>query len=275
MSVDLANLRSHITAKDGHEYDALADSLVILNVTHSNLTRRLAEIRLDKHLTIAAVKEKIATHCGTSPQHMTLLLCLADTTVVANLNDDAKMLGFYPVDHFMTLHVVDTDPYSLALGGAFDDVSLVKKYEISEADYDAREKTVRRYKKDQLAKDPNWKPKVLPGASAANRRSRPATTTPPATIADIAHLNLKDRVSVMPGGRLGAIAFLGEITTLNDGGYWVGVLFDEPVGKCAGSVHGTTYFNCDDKFGGFVRPSNVTAGDFPPVDEFASDDDEL
>ncbi len=61
-------------------------------------------------------------------------------------------------------------------------------------------------------------------------------------------------------------------------GHWVGVQYDEPVGKNDGSVKGRRYFQCDDGYGGFVRPNLVnTAGHFPPFDDgFSfSDDDEI
>jgi tubulin-folding cofactor B len=39
------------------------------------------------------------------------------------------------------------------------------------------------------------------------------------------------------------------------------------MGKNDGSVKGTRYFECPQNFGMFVRPENVTIGDFPPHDE--------
>ena len=58
-------------------------------------------------------------------------------------------------------------------------------------------------------------------------------------------------------------------------GYWIGIQYDEPVGKNNGSVKGTKYFECEQGYGTFVRPDAVTAGDYPPVDEFLSDPDEI
>lgn len=51
-------------------------------------------------------------------------------------------------------------------------------------------------------------------------------------------------------------------------GYWVGVQYDEPLGKNDGSVKGRRYFTCQQNFGAFLRPDKVTTGDFPAVDEF-------
>jgi tubulin-folding cofactor B len=56
-------------------------------------------------------------------------------------------------------------------------------------------------------------------------------------------------------------------------GFWVGVRFDEPVGKNDGSVGGVRFFDAPAGYGGMIRPSCVTTGDFPEVDEFASDDE--
>ena len=59
-------------------------------------------------------------------------------------------------------------------------------------------------------------------------------------------------------------------------GYWVGVKFDEPVGKNDGKTPcGMTLIpNCPPMFGSFLRPDRVTCGDFPEIDEFASSDED-
>ena len=50
---------------------------------------------------------------------------------------------------------------------------------------------------------------------------------------------------------------------------WVGVDLDEPVGKHAGSVLGKSYFTArGGKHGTFVKPANVSCGDFPEIDPF-------
>ena len=77
-------------------------------------------------------------HTGTKPDAMELLVMRRDGSVYARLDDDQRMLGFYSVESGMRLHVVDTDPFSLSRGGGLEDVSLVKKYEMSEEDYDKR-----------------------------------------------------------------------------------------------------------------------------------------
>jgi tubulin-folding cofactor B len=49
-------------------------------------------------------------------------------------------------------------------------------------------------------------------------------------------------------------------------GYFVGVQLDEPYGTHNGSIKGYIYFMCTNKYGIFVRPSELEVGDFPEED---------
>ncbi|KAF1790644.1 CAP Gly-rich domain [Phytophthora cactorum] len=253
MAQDMRALRDYVTAMDGHQYENVPEGVVCLLITHSNLKLQMVDIRLN----CTAPSAKYGTSC----------------TSTQALNQTPWSCWSCAAMERMRLHVVDKDPFSLSKGGGLEDVSLIKKYEISEEDYNKREKTVRAYKKEQLAKDPNWKPKTM--MNAAKPAVDPATLPGPETVAN---MKVGDRCEVQPGGRRGQVQYLGEIPEIAPG-YWVGVQFDEPVGKGDGSVKGATYFKCEDKYGGFVRPHNVAVGDFPMLDPFAdlsdSDDDEL
>jgi len=52
--------------------------------------------------------------------------------------------------------VIDTDDTSLGAQGWLEDVSKVEKYTISEADYNARADSYRKYKAAKVAADPSW-----------------------------------------------------------------------------------------------------------------------
>ena len=49
---------------------------------------------------------------------------------------------------------------------------------------------------------------------------------------------------------------------------------DEPLGKHDGEVKGKRYFQCGAKRGLMIKPKHIKVGDFPEIDEFASDDDD-
>ncbi|TDH71493.1 hypothetical protein CCR75_006497 [Bremia lactucae] len=260
MAQNMRVLRDYVTAMDGHQYDNVPDAVVCLLITHSNLKLQMVDIRLELHSTIGELRHKLYLHTGTKPDAMELLVLHGDGSVYACLDNDERRLGFYSVQNGMRLHIVDNDPFSLSRSGGLEDVSRVKKYEISEDDYDKREKTVRAYKREQLAKDPNWKPMTM---MKVNRPERDASSFPGPE--SIVSMKVGDRCEVQPGGRRGLVRFLGEIPEIASG-YWVGVQFDEPVGKADGSVKGVFYFKCEPKYGGFIRPHNVAVGNFPVLD---------
>ena len=81
------------------------------------------------------------------------------------------------------------------------------------------------------------------------------------------------RCEVNPGKRRGEVKYVGEVPELK-GGYWVGVVFDEPVGLTNGTVKGKSYFECGESYGSFVRAKNLQVGDFPEKDLMDDDDDD-
>lgn len=75
--------------------------------------------------------------------------------------------------------------------------------------------------------------------------------------------------------RRGTVRFVGPTDDLPGGGLWVGVQYDEPVGKNDGSLAGKKYFDAGKNRGGFVRPERVVIGNFPEEDILGSEDEEL
>lgn len=89
----------------------------------------------------------------------------------------------------------------------------------------------------------------------------------------------------------GTVRFVGQ-TAFSNSGIWIGIEYDEPIGRNDGScvnlfllisdddddvascrVQGKRYFTCRPNYGVFVRSDRVTVGDFP-VEELNFDDDE-
>lgn len=93
--------------------------------------------------------------------------------------------------------------------------------------------------------------------------------------------------------RRGAVRFVGPTEFgAKDGSVWIGVEWDEPVGKGDGTcvptpslprlrrltrglrrVEGKRYFQTPPLRASFVRPDKVTVGDFPEIDPFADDEE--
>lgn len=273
---DIAALKNYVQGPDGGMQNR-DSSMLLLQVSHSNLSARFMEIRLDQHMSIEAVKIKLITHCGTSAASMQLQLKDQRGAVVAHMQDGHK-LGYYsPCDGYI-IHVIDTDPNSMSANGWLEDLSKVQKYEMSDADYQKRDNTYRKFKEQKQEGDPEWTVEK----EMAQKRGVPYTAPQAAAKTDDAdcqqqeaeQMNIGDRCEVRPGGKRGSVRFVGRCPGLPLG-FWIGVEYDEPVGKNDGTVKGIRYFQARQNFGGMARPVNVTVGDFPPEDIQFSDGDEI
>ena len=264
----MGDLKNWVTAKDSENYSNLPEDIVVLSCTHNLLKKEMKELRLSLHMTIEELKGKLYRHCGTSPEWMSLVLKDSDGTVLCELADDHRKLGYYGARSGMSIKIVDRNPRSLAIGGGLEDLSLVKKYVMTDEEYDKRENTLRAFKKEKLKQDPTFK--LFPDRNKKETKA-------PATKEDAAEIEVGKRCEVRPGGRRGRVGFVGEVNFAI--GTWVGVILDEPLGKNDGSVKGKRYMTCAPRHGSFVDPRNVVCGDFPEVDDddllTSSDEEEL
>jgi len=273
----LSEAKAYITAQDGSQWSNLAEGLVCLHVSHSNLSRRMIEIRFDKHMSIGDLKLKLHRHTGT-PAFSQRLVLKDGGQAIANMDDDSKKLGYYSPDNGMEIHIIDTDPFSMSRAGGLEDESQIAKYRMSEEEYEKRQGTVRSWIKEQKAKDPNWQP---PKPNMMN--GNPWVKAPPE--ADIGHgpesvagKEVGMRCEVSPGARRGVVMWVGEDPKLPGEGFWMGIKFDEPVGKGDGTAKGERFFECEERFGGWCRGWKVEVGDFPEADfdlEDSDDEDEI
>lgn len=247
-----------------------AVSTLLLNVTHSNLkVTRFLELRVDSSLTVYDLKDKLYTHCGTKQDFMTLLIRSSEKGPIrAELSNENMTLASYGVVSGDWLYVLDADPHSASANGWLEDTSLVKKYEVSEEKYNASTNTYRAYKRRMREKNPNWSmtSELAKKLNAKNRPSVDTSDEPP-------RVKVGDRCEVNPGGKRGEVCYLGRQLKGLPEGWWIGVRFDEPVGRNDGTVKGVKYFDAQMGYGGLARPSNVNVGDFPVLDDFDSDDE--
>ena len=167
---------------------------------------------------IADVKARLKLHVGTPVEHQRLVHKI-NGTMVRELSDDTKMLGFYSVESGHEIHIVDTDPFSLSRGGGLTDVSLVEKYKMSDHDYDKRSGTMRDYIRKKRAEDPKFK---LKPQSTPQTAMRAAQVGAPADVGpdSVAGITVGNRCQVMPGKRRGVVMTVGEVDGLK-AGYWV------------------------------------------------------
>jgi len=299
-------IRDYVTAMDPYQYDQLPEGVVCIHMTHSNLTAKHMDLRMDLHMTVRSglarqpiidgaahfsivlsnslltktyttrthgnqisdVKERFRKHIGTPVEHQRLIL--KDQGVpICEMPDNHRMLGFYSVVSGQEIHVIDTDPFSLSRGGGLTDVSLVEKVRMTDEDYDKRKGTMREFIRNQRAKDPNYKlkPKSTPESVFEGMAA-----APPPGPESVEGVVVGARCEVMPGKRRGVVKFVGEVEGLK-AGHWVGVQFDEPVGHNDGTVKGVRVFECVMGYGSFVRGLNVKTGDFPERDLLDSDEE--
>ncbi|KIY48183.1 hypothetical protein FISHEDRAFT_65770 [Fistulina hepatica ATCC 64428] len=230
---------------------AIINLFVISPDTHS-------ERRFDPNITVEQLKSKLKLITGipTANQRITLFTSEVDSNPVVQLCDNSRALGFYCTTDYQVLKVDDTNP-SVSFTSQLTDVSQVNKFELSNTEYAKRTDTVLAYKQTHKAE-----------------ASEPLHPIPQLDIPIGARCEVK---SSEPGfSKRGTVRFVGPTKFGAGTGVWIGVEYDEPIGKNDGFVQGEHYFTCKPKYGIFVRPEKVTAGDFPVEDlEMDLNDEEM
>ncbi|KAJ4000370.1 tubulin-folding cofactor B [Lentinula boryana] len=210
-----------------------------------------SERRFDLHITVEQLKSKLELFTGipASTQLISVLNSEDDPTVVKQLSDNSKALGFYSLRDWQVLKVDDLNP-SASFTGQLTDVSQVDKFELSDEAYAQRKDSVLAYKQQHQVG------RFAPKTEMINE-------APPSV-----GISVNSRCEVEssePGlSKRGTIRFVGE--TKFASGVWVGIEYDEPFGKNDGSVKGDRYFTCRPNYGVFVKPEKVKTGDFPELE---------
>ncbi|KAM8793964.1 LOW QUALITY PROTEIN: tubulin-folding cofactor B [Eudromia elegans] len=243
----------------------------------SSLNAFRAHKRYSRGLTIAELKCKLELLVGSPAACMELQLYGPDEAPRGRLAPDAALLGSFPADDGCRLHVID---HSGARHGEFDDVSRVPKYEMPDSEYAKRPESLRaflqRRQLGRFAEAPEAPEQPDPDAIPVGARCQVRVPGQPTKLGTVMYVG-ECRFPVFP-----VFLQLGMPGLLLPGvpagptdfkpGCWVGVRYDEPLGKHDGSVQGRRYFECGPKYGAFVRPPSVTVGDFPPEDDGLDDE---
>nr|XP_004660000.1 tubulin-folding cofactor B isoform X2 [Jaculus jaculus] len=222
----------------------------------SSLSTFRSKKRYSRSLTIAELKCKLELIVGTPASCMELELYGADDKLYTKLDQEDALLGSYPVDDDCRIHVIDHSGTRL---GEYEDVSKVEKFELSKEAYDQKQNTLRSFLKRSKIGPYNEQQREQQEVEAAQRLAEEK--------AQASAISVGSRCEVHPQGqtpRRGTVMYVG-LTDFKPG-YWIGIRYDEPLGKNDGSVNGRRYFECQAKYGAFVKPSAVTVGDFPEED---------
>jgi len=266
-------LKDYVSACDDSRYDGQAQGSLRLDVTHSNLIQRWHDIMFHDDMTIMAVKDKLYRHGGTGCAYQELYLRRGPGDTLF-LFDDNKTLGFYGAINGMEIHIKDLDPHSISAHGGLEDVSQVEKYVMADEEYDKMKNTVRAVKREREVKA---RAEAIARKEAGEDEGEELGCAPEEAYEltpeeATAAFPIEGRCEVDPGARRGTILHSGYI--INTKGIWIGVRLDEPQGNNDGTKDGKRYFECPGaKYGIFAKPQNVTVGDFPELDPFASDDE--
>lgn len=190
---------------------------------------------------------------------------LSDASSYSETGDRNTPLALLKIAPFTRLHIIDANPDSeLADLNNMDETENVG-FKLSEEDYQKRSDSVLRWKQE------NKLGKYDPEYNLAKKRAMEEDARMTSSI----QTGQRCRVINIQGERRGVVRFVGKIKMLDDEeNTWVGVEFDEPVGRNDGLIDGVLIFHAKPKHGSFVKPKQVEVGDFPELDPFASDDDD-
>lgn len=226
-----------------------------------------SERRVLPQWSLGYFKQRLELITGVTPPDQKLQYYPHDDSleVIDLPSDDNVLISLLSIRPYSRIHVIDTNPLSEAselaqAGGA------TPEYHMTDDEYSRRSDTVLEWKRNnQLGRfDPNYQADV-------QRRNRE-------NIDKALTMKVGDRCRVIniEGERRGSVRYIGTIEPLDKGeSVWVGIEFDEPVGKNDGSIGAVRVFSCNPKHGSFVKPKTVEVGDFPEIDPFADSDEEL
>ncbi|KAI8505643.1 hypothetical protein Bbelb_168320 [Branchiostoma belcheri] len=143
------------------EFSVVTASNVNVQIS-SSLSSFGSEKRFDKSLTIGALKMKLELITGCPAAHMDLQVFTKENKLVTTMDNNDALLGSYPVDDGMRIHVVNKDA-SIQVGD-FEDVSKVEKYEMKDEDYEKKQDSVLGWKKRNKLGRPKKKDKTKSSA---------------------------------------------------------------------------------------------------------------
>lgn len=230
-------------------YQVLTSDFVNVMISTSLGSDVSSQRKFLKSITVGDLKAKLELITGGGAGTMKIQVYEKDSEkLVCNLDNDDALLGSFPIDDGMRLHVVD----SFVLRSIPTDV---EKFDLTPEEYAKKTGTVRDFlERNKLGKYNEEEQKKIAEAKRAEKEAEERAAK---------EINVGNRCEVKVAGapvRRATVMFVGEMEGKT--GLWVGVKYDEPLGKNDGSVDGKKYFECPPKYGGFTRVVNVTVGEY-------------
>ncbi|KAI5966719.1 uncharacterized protein KGF55_000128 [Candida pseudojiufengensis] len=235
-----------------------------------------SERRISPQWNLKYLKQKLEQITGIEPQNQLIQYFpnkysneFIKITTQPNENDEDVLLSSINIKNYSRIHIIDLDPNSTT-----NQISSVispsvqnqqEEFKLSEEEYQKRQDSVLSWKQSQkLGRfDPDYE--ILQKKIEKENQEQLSKIK----------VGLRCRVINIEGERRGTVKFVGKIEDLDQSkNDWVGIEFDEPVGKNNGDIDGIQIFVCKPKHGSFVKPKQVEVGDFPEIDPFDEDDDE-
>jgi tubulin-folding cofactor B len=231
------------------------NTTIKLSIEHNISSSKVLEARFDLNQTVLAVKENIEARYGSVVPYMKLQLKDSKNNLIADLQEDGLTLGHYGAQTGMVIYVIDSNPNSILK--EIESFEGVEKYMMSDEDYDKLPDNFRKWKTNFLKQNPN--------IIHINKNAVTAQELDPDYLSELAStIQVGTRCKLESGAR-GEICYVGKVVDLGNG-YFVGVRLDEPFGNSNGIVKGVKFFEANDKYATFVRPTNLEVGDFPVLD---------
>ncbi|KAG7193204.1 uncharacterized protein KQ657_000964 [Scheffersomyces spartinae] len=230
-----------------------------------------SERRISPQWTTEHLKEKLEHITGIPPQSQELHHYPTHSSNSYKIigQDPDTTVSAYAIAPYSRIHVLDKNPDS-ELGALVDDEatgSTSEEFKLTEEEYSKREGSVLQWKQsNKLGRfDPEYVKRKNETLEENESKAK--------------NIKVGDRCRIIniQGERRGEVKFVGKINELDKGeNIWVGIEFDEPVGKNDGSIDGTRIFSSRPSHGSFLKPKIVEVGDFPELNPFDNDsEDEL
>ncbi|CAK1585699.1 unnamed protein product [Parnassius mnemosyne] len=210
------------------------------------------ERRFKKDITVSEFKTKLELVTGGSATTMKLKLFDNKNNFVCDIANDNALLGSYPIDDGMRIHVID----NFILVKDFTGSDSAERFRLSEEEYEKKGDTLRSFlQRNKLGK---YNEEEMNKLKEQQQKELEEEAKLAASV--VVGARCEVRAPQQPRRRA-TVRYNGPLDGAR--GVWIGVQYDEPLGKNDGQVNGKRYFTCPPKYGGFVKPAYVTVGDFP------------